>query len=230
MEYLDGLNLEQVVRTYGPLSPGRTIDVLVQICGSLQEAHERGIVHRDIKPANVILCEHGGVADVAKVVDFGLVKDLDQDATTTHENIVGTPAYVAPEMITDPTAISAAADLYALGAVGYFLLSGRRVFEAKHVVELCIQHVTVEPEPISRHAANVPGELEAAIMRCLRKRPEDRFASAAELAAALRAIVAHDWTEQAASEWWMRHRTLHRATPSTTMSTLSMTVDMERRA
>jgi serine/threonine-protein kinase len=230
MELLDGMDLEQVVRKHGPLPPGRTIEILIQVCGALQEAHERGIVHRDIKPANVILCEHGGVPDIAKVVDFGLVKELTQDALTTNENIVGTPAYVAPETITDPSAISAAADLYALGAVGYFLLSGRRVFEGANVVDICIQHVTAEPKPLSQSALHVPAELEAVIMRCLRKKPQERFASATAVAEALRAIDTADWSEQAALAWWAERRDARHATPSATLPTQTITIDMEHRA
>jgi serine/threonine protein kinase len=230
MEYLDGMDLEEIVRTHGPLGAGRTIEILVQVCGALQEAHERGIVHRDIKPANIILCEHGGVPDVAKVVDFGLVKELSADALASSENIVGTPAYVAPEVITNPATVSPAADLYALGAVGYFLLAGRRVFDGKTPVELCIQHVTSEPAPLSSVAPNVPAELEVAIMRCLRKRPEDRFATAADLAESLRAIATTDWSEQAAAAWWRTHRAAHTAPASRDLVTQTVTIDMERRA
>jgi serine/threonine-protein kinase len=229
MEFLDGPNLEEVVRRHGALGPGRTIDILVQICGALQEAHDRGVVHRDIKPANIILCEHGGVPDVAKVVDFGLVKEITQDAVTTSENLVGTPAYLAPELITDPRAISSSADLYALGAVAYFLLAGRRVFDGSNAVELCVQHATKEPQPLSSVARGVPPALEAAVMRCLRKQPAARFASAAELAAALRAIETTDWSEDAAAAWWTRERAVRQA-PSTSAPTQTITIDLERRA
>jgi serine/threonine-protein kinase len=225
MEYLDGMDLEQIVRRHGPLGAGRTIDILVQVCGALNEAHERGIVHRDVKPANIILCEHGGVADVAKVVDFGLVKELTHDAMSSSENIVGTPAYVAPETITNPRAVSPAADLYALGAVGYFLLCGRRVFEGSNAVDLCIQHVTAQPPAL----AGVPDALAAVIMRCLRKRPEERFASAAELADALRASDRGDWSQEVAAAWWAERRA-HAAPPSTTTPTQTITIDLEHRA
>jgi serine/threonine-protein kinase len=230
MEYLDGLDLEQIVRTYGPLGAGRTIDILVQVCGALHEAHERGIVHRDIKPANIILCEHGGVPDVAKVVDFGLVKEITHDAVTTSENIVGTPAYVAPETITNPRATSPAADLYALGAVGYFLLSGRRLFDGNNAVELCIQHVTAEPQPLSRVALNVTPALERVIMRCLRKRAEERYASAAELADALRAIERADWSEDDAAAWWATRRAACEVGTTSSAPTHTITIDLEHRA
>jgi serine/threonine-protein kinase len=228
MEYLDGLDLEQVVRRHGPLNAGRTIDILVQVCGALQEAHERGIVHRDIKPGNIILCEHGGVSDVAKVVDFGLVKEVTTDAQLSSENLVGTPAYVAPEVITNPHAVSPSADLYALGAVGYFLLAGRHVFDGNNAVELCIQHVTTEPRPISQVALNVPPGLELVIMRCLRKAPEERFASASALADALRAVDVTDWNETAAEQWWATRRAT--AIASTGMSTQTITIDLAHRS
>jgi serine/threonine protein kinase len=229
MEYLDGFDLEQIVRRHGPLGAGRTINILVQVCGALQEAHERGIVHRDIKPPNIILCEHGGVPDVAKVVDFGLVKEIASDAVATSENIVGTPAYLAPETITDPRTIRPAADLYSLGAVGYFLLAGRRVFEGSNAIEVCIQHATVEPTPLSQVARGVPAALEAAVMRCLRKRPDERFASAAELADALLAIATPDWSEDAAAAWWAAHRGVAAPAPSATSATQSITIDLEHR-
>jgi serine/threonine-protein kinase len=230
MEYLDGLNLEELVKRNGALGAGRTIDIVVQICGALQEAHARGIVHRDIKPANIILCEHGGVPDVAKVVDFGLVKEITHDAVTTSENILGTPAYVAPETVTDPRAVSAASDLYALGATAYFLLAGRRVFDGNNAVELCIKHATEKPQPLSQVAPSVPPALEAAIMRCLCKRPDERFASAAELANALRAIDVASWSEADAAAWWAEHRAARARTPSTTVATQTITIDMEHRA
>jgi eukaryotic-like serine/threonine-protein kinase len=229
MEYLDGLDLEQIVRRHGPLAAGRCIDILAQVCGALQEAHERGIVHRDIKPANIILCEHGGVADVAKVVDFGLVKEITHDADTSSENIVGTPAYVAPETVTNPRATGPAADLYSLGVVGYFLLSGRRPFEGHNAIEVCVQHVTAEPPPLSQLALGIPDALEVTIMRCLRKRPEERFASAAELADALRAVETNDWNQDTAEAWWARQRAATQAAPNATTPTETITIDLEHR-
>src|SRR5205823_13279930 len=131
------------------------------------------MIHHDIKPANIIVCERGGMPDVAKVVDFGLVRELTADTGTSTQVILGTPAYVAPEAVTDPAHVGPAVDLYALGAVGYFLLTGRRVFEGKTAVELCIQHVSATPVPPSQVAANgascVSGELDAIVLRCLAK-------------------------------------------------------------
>jgi serine/threonine-protein kinase len=227
MELLDGMDLEQVVRQHGPLPSGRAVDVLLQVCGALREAHERGIVHRDIKPANIILCEHGGIPDVAKVVDFGLVKDLRPDAVdATSEAIVGTPSYTAPEMVTDPGSVTAAVDLYALGAVAYFLVSGQRVFEGKTAVDVCIQHVTATPKPLGNVAPGISAQLEDIVMRCLRKQPGERFASAAALADALRDVPASGWTDEAAATWWKIHRGARSCTPSTTQVTETLTIEL----
>ncbi len=149
MEYLSGLNLEQLVTTEGPQPAARVIHILVQVAGALQEAHDVPIIHRDIKPANIILCQRGGQPDVAKVVDFGLVKEMTRESSGSTQVILGTPHYIAPETITDPAATGLGADLYALGAVGYFLLSGRRVFEGKTPLDVCIQHVTQTPKPLA---------------------------------------------------------------------------------
>jgi len=226
MELLDGMNLEEVVKRYGPLPVRRTIDILVQVCGALHEAHERGIVHRDVKPANIILCEHGGVPDVAKVVDFGLVKEIAHDSHDSKESVVGTPAYMAPEMIAGTEGITPAADLYALGAVGYYLLTGRRVFEGSMMVAI-VQHATAEAPRVSSSRLEVPPALDAVIARCLRKSPLERFASAAVLAGELRAIACDDWSEAAASAWWAERRSVY--APEITEAA-TQTVTIARRA
>ena len=208
MEYLGGgIDLENLVRAHGPQPPARVVHILAQVCGALQDAHDNHLVHRDIKPANIILCERGGQPDVVKVVDFGLVKQITADTSASAQVILGTPAYVAPETITANT-IGTAVDLYALGAVGYFLLTGRRVFEGKTAVDVCIQHVTTPPKRPSEVAAiDVPPELEAVVLRCLEKQPGARYASALEMAAALRAIPAsRDWDEVEARRWWRDFR------------------------
>jgi serine/threonine-protein kinase len=148
MEYLGGgINLENLVRQHGAQPAGRVVHVLAQVCGALQEAHDLGLVHRDIKPANIILCERGGNPDVAKVLDFGLVKEFTAEGGQTAQVILGTPAYLAPEALTDPQQVGPAFDLYALGCVGYFLLTGRRVFEGKTDIDICTKHVTAQPTP-----------------------------------------------------------------------------------
>jgi len=234
MEYLgDGIDLENLVRRYGPLPSTRVVHILGQVCRALHEAHERGIVHRDIKPANIILCERGLVPDFAKVVDYGLVKEITADTGASTQVILGTPAYVAPEAITDPSTIGPAVDLYALGAVGYFLVTGRRVFEGKTAVDLCIQHVTAKPKPPSEVASiHIAPELEAIIMRCLEKKPTDRFASADELALALAAVPPEkDWDRAEATRWWrdFRDRQTEAVVASTT-PTMTITVDLGARA
>jgi serine/threonine-protein kinase len=202
------------------------------VCGALQEAHDLGWVHRDIKPANIILCERGGMPDVAKVVDFGLVKNFTADTGSSAQVILGTPAYIAPEAVTDPSTIGPAADLYSLGAVGYFLLTGRRVFEGKTAVDVCIQHVTATPKRPSEVASiRIDAALEDVIMSCLAKAPGDRPPSATVLADRLRALPrGKDWDDAEARRWWREYRA--KATDKavdTTTPTLTITIDLEGR-
>ncbi len=229
MEYLEGIDLEKLVARFGPQPADRVVAILIQVCGALREAHRRGLIHRDIKPGNIILCERGDVPDVAKVVDFGLVKELTSNEGDTR-TIRGTPGYIAPEVLTDPDRIGAAGDLYALGAVGYFMLTGKRLFEGKTVVDICIQHVTTAPVPPSKvTTGHIPEALEEIVMRCLAKKPEDRPESAAALAAMLRALPAtHDWSESEATSWWGDFRLI--ALPVVANApTLTITVDLGQR-
>src|SRR5690606_31795371 len=155
MEYLDGGDLETVVAVGGPMPPARAAHVLAQIAAGLAEAHEIGLIHRDVKPANVFLVGKEGVADLAKLLDFGLVRELESGATsglTRTDTVMGTPLYLSPEAITSPAAVDARSDLYALGAVGYFLLTGEHVFSGRTVVEICSHHLHTEPEPPSSRA------------------------------------------------------------------------------
>lgn len=217
MEYLDGINLEDLVRHHGPQPAGRVVAILDQVCGALAEAHERGLVHRDIKPANIILTERGGEPDVAKVVDFGLVKPLTSDTPDTTLSVAGvltgTPLYMSPESMMTPESGDPRSDLYALGAVAYYLLSGRPVFEAATVVEIIGHHLHTEPVPPSaRLGRPIPSELEALVLQCLRKLPSDRPASARALREALRQppIARTAWTSDDAAAWW---RTFRAETP-----------------
>ncbi len=230
MEYLAGIDLEQLVKRYGPQPAGRVIPILAQVCGALQEAHDRKLIHRDIKPANIILCERGGQPDVAKVVDFGLVKDFTHGTGDSTQVVLGTPAYIAPEQITDPQSVGPASDLYSLGCVGYFLLTGRRVFEGRTDVDLCLAHVTKAPKPPSEVAKiHLPRGLEAVILRCLQKAPSARFASAAELAAALAEIPREkDWSERDARAWWHDFRAAPEAPEITDQKTITVKVDLEK--
>jgi hypothetical protein len=207
MEYLDGLPLDKLVARHGVLPEGRVIHILAQVCGSLNEAHGIGLVHRDIKPANIILNRRGGQADVVKVLDFGLVKAMDNEkatALTAANAITGTPQYLSPEAIDRPDSVDSRSDLYAVGAVGYFLLTGKPVFEGASVVEL-IHRVSRDPVPsiASRRGSPVSHDLEAVLMRCLAKKPGDRFASADLLLDALLACqAAGRWTRHDAEAWW----------------------------
>ena len=231
MEYLGGgIDLENLVRRYGPQPSGRVAHVLAQVCGALHEAHARGIIHRDIKPANIILCERGLVPDFAKVVDFGLVKEITTDAGASTQVILGTPAYVAPETITDPSKIGPAVDLYALGAVGYFLLTGKRMFDGATAFEVCIQHVTKTPKPPSQMTERaIAPELEAIVMRCLSKSPADRPASAADLGDELDAFArTADWDEARARAWW-REREPVEPVVSAEQSTETISIDFGNR-
>jgi serine/threonine-protein kinase len=209
MEYLDGLTLDELVDQGGPVPPGRVIYILAQVAHALADAHANGLIHRDVKPANVVLCNRGGVADLAKVVDFGLVKELENGAAggASMTNVLtGTPLYMAPESITDPTAVDGRADLYALGAIGYFLLTGTHLFSGSSVVEICAQHLHSQPDdPATRLGAPLPDDLVAVLLRCLAKDPADRFPDALAMRGALLACrSAARWTLADAVSWWER--------------------------
>ena len=210
MELLEGASLKDIVTIAGPQPPGRVAHILHQVAGALTEAHGIGLIHRDIKPANIIMTERGGVPDIAKVVDFGLVKQLDtgHPGLTANNSLLGTPLYMAPEAIRAPDEVDGQSDLYALGAVAYYLLTGTDVFEAATVVELCSLHLLSAPErPSSRLDAPLPPALEKLVLRLLAKDKDDRPASAAVLEHELEAIVAaHPWTRDDARAWWLEHR------------------------
>jgi len=198
MELLPGLDLRHLVQGWGAMPPERVANVLVQVCGSLQEAHEAGLVHRDVKAANVVLTRRGGRADVAKVVDFGLVHPAGATADGELGGVVGTPAYLAPEAFSTPEEVDARSDLYSLGVMGWFLLSGRLPFEGETLLALCRQHLLEPPPPLP---ASVPPPLAAMVLRCLAKDPADRPDSAAEIARAIEGVAA-TWTPERAEAWW----------------------------
>jgi serine/threonine-protein kinase len=209
MEYLDGTDLGRLVREDGPQPGARVAHVLRQVASALVEAHGVGLIHRDVKPENVILCERGGVPDVAKVVDFGLARDLEPatDVRLTQSNVIqGTPLYLSPEAIRAPDAVDARSDLYALGAVGYFLLTGTHLFEGATAVEICSHHLHSPPQrPSERLGRPVPAGLEQVILSCLEKEPDRRPPSAAALRDALDDLDdVGAWTEREAREWWRR--------------------------
>ena len=208
MEYLNGATLDEVVEADGPMPQDRVVHVLAAAAGALHEAHEVGLVHRDIKPANIMLCRYGGRCDVPKLLDFGLVKEVEggSDAGLTQTNtLTGTPQYMAPEAILTPDELGYSADLYALGAVGYYLLTGTPVFSGS-VVEVCSHHLHSEPEPPSKRVAEaVNRELELLVLACLSKDPNDRPGSALELREALLKLRTGEWSEQKSREWWDTH-------------------------
>lgn len=206
MELLDGVTLLEIVEADGPLPQSRVIHILRQCAMALHEAHQLGLVHRDIKPNNIMMTQQGGVHDVTKVLDFGLVKGVDPKVDTTKtwsEAIIGTPRFMSPEQIREPPSVDARSDLYALGAVGYYLLAGRFVFQGTNAIEICAQHLSAAPEPPSSVAAcEVHRELEHIIMQCLEKKRDARPTSAAELASRLAVIPVDRWTQEAAGKWW----------------------------
>ncbi|MBC7819913.1 MAG: serine/threonine protein kinase, partial [Planctomycetaceae bacterium] len=210
MEYLDGLNLQDLVHRHGPLPEGRVIHLLKQVCGSLAEAHSIGLIHRDVKPANILLNVRGGMFDVVKLLDFGLVKVMDSASAalaTKPGKVVGTPYYMSPEMYQSPDTIDARSDLYAVGAVGYFLLTGTPPFRGESVKEILNHHVKTAPEPPSQRLGQpVSPELEQLLLRCLSKSAADRPATAIEMIAELdRVPSANSWTESDARHWWRRY-------------------------
>jgi CHASE1-domain containing sensor protein len=205
MEYIDGITLQELVDHDGPQPPRRVVHILAQVLGALGEAHRIGLVHRDVKPANIMLCRRGNIDDFVKVLDFGLAKDLSADARhdlSRSSIFVGTPLYLAPE-VARREPIDGRTDLYGVGAVAYFLLTGKPVFEGANAVEVCAHHLSSAPEPPSeRLGAPLPAGLEALVLRCLAKDAADRPASAEELAAALHALGLEPWTAEEARRWW----------------------------
>jgi hypothetical protein len=209
MEYLDGLDLDRLVKEHGPLEPARAIHILAQVCGSLGEAHAHHLIHRDIKPANIVLTDRIDEPDVVKVVDFGLIKTLAASgAESRSDAITGTPMYLSPEAITTPDAVDERTDIYALGAVAYFLLAGRNVFTGETVVELLSQHMLQEPPAPSTHLAKpLPSDLEQIVLKCLAKDPKGRPPSASSLLASLLACEdAARYDRSEAFAWWRDHR------------------------
>ena len=212
MELLIGRDLENLVREFGPVPADRAIYLLRQVCHSLADAHARGLVHRDIKPANIYVCRMGLEYDFAKVLDFGLVKERAQGAglqslLTLEQTTTGTPAYMAPEIILGDTDVDSRADVYALGCVAYFLLTGQLVFEGDTPMKMLMQHVNATPIPPSqRTELSIPRELDELVMACLAKNPRDRPQNAEQLfSMALECTACGTWGQHGARAWWERH-------------------------
>lgn len=210
MEYLPGITLDQLIDLEGPVAPARTAHILRQVCDCLAEAHGAGLVHRDIKPPNIMVCARGGIYDMVKVLDFGLVKDVaapDSEMTALH-GVMGTPAYVAPERITDPGTNDSRSDVYSLGSVAFNLLTARDVFEGATAVEIGYHILkTPPPSPSERLGAPLPPDFERLVTDCLAKSPDDRPQSVEAIARSLDAMAGSlgAWGQDAARDWWRRN-------------------------
>jgi len=211
MELLDGLDLETLVRETGPLPASRVVRILRQVCDSLEEAHARGLVHRDIKPANIHLGRLGLLHDYVKVLDFGLVTAAtgqltDMPLSTVVGVVRGTPAYMAPEMATGEP-LDGRSDLYSLGCVAYFLLTGRLAFEGETALQMLMRRLQEDPLPPSqRTELPIPVALDAVVLACLARKRDDRPAGAADLRRRLNALDVPPWTDDQAAQWWAQHR------------------------
>ena len=210
MELLDGISLQTLVSKFGPLPAARVAHILRQMCMSLAEAHQNALVHRDLKPSNVMICKVALTYDVVKVLDFGLAKSLRQSEESTQLTMEGmasgTPGYIAPEVAVGESHIDHRADLYAVGCVAYFLLTGTLVFSDSNPVTMALKHVQAQPDPPStRTELPIPPALEEIVMRCLAKKAADRPSSAREIADAVTACGLTDWTDTVAEGWWERH-------------------------
>jgi serine/threonine-protein kinase len=207
MEYLPGHNIGEIVEGYGPIPAGRSVYLLDQVCAALGEAHGMGLVHRDIKPANIFCAYRGGVFDVVKLLDFGLAKptmDTNTDAQLTMAGTVtGSPLFMSPEQASGDDSIDARSDIYSLGAVMYYMLTGQPPFNADNPLKVMIAHASQEVTPPRRINSEIPAELEEIVLRCLEKDPEHRFQSISDLRAALRDLVLDDhWSSDLAAKWW----------------------------
>jgi len=216
MELLDGIDAETLVKQHGPVPAERAIHLLGQVCESLAEAHDQGLIHRDVKPANVFVCRYGRRHDFVKVLDFGLVKHGDPSGTpdpglTARNVATGTPATMSPEQVLGRP-VDARSDLYGVGCLAYWLLTGHMVFEGTSPMELLTQHVHADPEPPSRRTEmEIPPDLEALVLACLAKSPGERPESADVLAGRLaRCGAGASWTPERARSWWDAHHPVSR--------------------
>jgi eukaryotic-like serine/threonine-protein kinase len=209
MEYLPGLSLEDLLQRHGPLPAERVVHLLRQTCHGLREAHAIGLIHRDIKPGNIFAAQRGGLYDVVKLLDFGLVKpvaEIPSSRLTQEGAISGTPLFMSPEQARGLGDVDARSDIYSLGAVAYTLLTGRSPFERPRPLDVMIAHARDEAVPPSRLQPDVPADLERVILRCLAKSPEERFQDTVSLEQALAECAAADqWTQSHAARWWQEH-------------------------
>jgi eukaryotic-like serine/threonine-protein kinase len=207
MEFLPGLSLQEIVERQGPLQPERAVHLLRQVCYALVEAHTIGLVHRDIKPSNIIASKRGGVFDVAKLLDFGLARSLEDtsDIKLTQEGaIAGSPFYLAPERFLENVEADVRGDVYSLGSVAYFLLTGQPPFRGDKPLKVMMAHAREEVVPPSQRNAAIPVDVEAIVLRCLAKKPDERYQDATQLERALAACDCADrWTQDMAAHWWV---------------------------
>lgn len=209
MEYLPGMSLEEIVERTGPMPPSRVIHLLRQVCSALAEAHRQGMIHRDLKPGNIFAAERGGIHDFAKILDFGLVKSTDpvtRDVRHTLDGFaVGSPLYAAPEVAQAHGTLDGRTDIYSLGATAYYLLTGRPVFTGDSAFDIMVAHRKERPARPSELRGDIPSDLEAVVLRCLAKSPDDRFADVEQLEAALSQCAdAAGWNAETARKWWDR--------------------------
>jgi len=218
MELLDGFDADSLVRRFGPLPPGRAVALLRGMCHSLAEAHDAQLIHRDIKPANVFVCRYGRDVEFVKVLDFGLVRRtgpaLDDAQATLDQAITGTPAFMAPEQALGRDRGDARSDIYAIGCVAYWLLTGRLVFEGETVLEILTHHARSVPEPpSSRTDAPIPAAFDRLVLSCLEKDPALRPQDAPTLSRMLDGCGTSPWTQEAAHAWWARYGSIQEGTP-----------------
>jgi serine/threonine-protein kinase len=207
MEYLPGMSVGELVDMHGPLEPSRVIHLLRQTCDALSEAHSLQLIHRDIKPGNIFVAQRGGVHDVAKLLDFGLAKPLLSDESavslTQEGSITGSPLYMSPEQAMGDRPPDARSDIYSLGALAYFMLTGSPPFDGANPLKVIFAHAHQAPVPPSQLQTDIPADLERVILRCLEKNPDDRFQTTAELSAALgQCGSATHWSRELAADWW----------------------------
>jgi hypothetical protein len=209
MEYLDGFTLGEIVSRHGAVPVARTVHILRQVCAALGEAHAKGVVHRDIKPENIMVCRYGGVYDHVKLLDFGLVKHVAEKHSrdlTRSLRILGTPLYMAPERLRNPADVDARVDIYALGAVAFFMLTGKKLFESADDLQLTSRILNEEaPRPSTQAPQPIPVELDLLVLSCVEKKPEERPQRVGDLQEAFDALaLEHRWTPRDAELWWSR--------------------------